>query len=330
MREQDSISMLNRSKVVGSLLRHSLLTLYAVEGIFDGDPLVILIADDGSTLSYITDLAFPDGAKVSRKRLINAWAGVKLAHNCADLVVVGANQFLSGYYLRNGFRIIPKWVKLFLPVCEDPYDRLYNFGRQSRKYFKWMLKKSQDAGFECDVITDPAWFPHFYNKMYRPYALQRFGEQAIVHKYGTVEKVFSRGAIAVAKKDDVPVVGVVMFGDGDTLSIPHAGVAGGDTDVVREGAAFALDYFIAQHAHKEGYSYIDFGHSRPFLSDGTLRYKMNWHMDVVPDDDATGVFAIATPGCTPQARKFLEENPHFYLTEDGCKQSNEKTEQDTC
>jgi glyoxylase-like metal-dependent hydrolase (beta-lactamase superfamily II) len=105
--------------------------------------------------------------------------------------------------------------------------------------------------------------------------------------------------------------------------LPHTGVAEDGLESVKDGAAFALDYYLAKYAHSQGCSYVDFGHSRPFLSDGTLKYKLNWHMEVLPDDDSMGVFAVATPGHTPQALNFLKANPHFHLIKGRCHLSDE-------
>lgn len=314
---------LNFGKQAASLARHSRLMLYSVEGERDGGPLHVLVADDGSTLDYISNLIFPEGSSISKKRSISALKGPELVESNADLVVVGANQLLMDRYARRGFYIVPKWMQLFLPVDEHPYTRLYNKGRQARKYFKWMIKKVESAGLYCEIVTDPEWLDEFYNKMYQPYALQRFGNFAVVHKYQKIRRAFQRGVGIVAKRDGEPVAGTIIYRAGDTMRIPHVGVGGGDLSIVREGAAFAMDYYAVRLAHLIGCKRVDFGHSHPFLSDGTLQYKLNWHMDVEEDDDGVAVFAIATPGRKESAMRFLEQNRFFHITPDGIVSSSE-------
>ncbi|MDO8684041.1 MAG: hypothetical protein Q7N50_11230 [Armatimonadota bacterium] len=313
-----SVSGANLIRRTASLAVHPTLTLHSLEGEYDGPPLRLLVADDGSTLSYIQNLAFPEGkASVSRQGTISAFKAPCLIESEADVVVVGANCLLFRRYKDRGFYLVPKWVRLFLPVQEEPYARLYAHGRQTRKYFKWMLKKVNDAGFQCEITNDVSWFDRFYFDMYLPYAFNRYGELAIVHSYQKVRKAFLKGSGVVAMKDGKPVAGSIIFREGNTMRIPHAGVVEGGLESVKEGAAFALDYYVAQMAHSSGCKAIDFGHSRPFLSDGALRYKLNWRMDVVDDADAVSFLAIAAPRRTEQAAKFLSANMFYHLNKSG-------------
>jgi hypothetical protein len=143
-----------------------------------------------------------------------------------------------------------------------------------------------------------------------------------------VKSVFSQGAGVVVKKEGKEMAGAVVSYNGRTMRIPHFGAPENGVDAFRDGSAFALDYFVAELAHSSGYDYVDFGHSRPFLSDGILRYKLNWHMEVRDDDDSVGVFAIATPGRTAAAEKFLAANRFFHLTPDGLRLYDEHPEED--
>jgi hypothetical protein len=161
------------AKRAGSLLKHRTLDLHSLVGTLDDEPLNVLVADDGSTVAYIKALIFDEEPKVSMKGKISALAAAGLCESSADLVIVGANCLSAGAYARRGFLLAPKWVRLFLPTSQEIYPRLYDFGRQTRKYFKWMLKKVKDEGFQCETINDPKWFDDFYYQMYRPYEIGR-------------------------------------------------------------------------------------------------------------------------------------------------------------
>lgn len=299
------------TKRAASLVKHSSLPVYYLEGQYQDQPLRLLVADDGYTLPYMQSMVFPDGATVSKKPAVSAFNAHHLAEADADMVVVGANYLLQGRYGANAFRIVPKWVRLFLPTRQEPYERLYEQGRQTRKYFKWMLKKVKDAGFVCEVINDREWLPRFYQDMYEPYAAHRYGEAAVFHDYVTVKKTLSHGGAIIVRKNEEEIAAVVFSLDDSEMRVPHFGAYIDKFDEVRDGANFALDFFTAELAHQKGCDHVDFGHSRPFLSDGVLRYKLNWHMDPVEDDDALSVFAIATPGQSERGLRFLEENPFF-------------------
>jgi len=311
--------VVNQAKRVGSLIRRCVLEVYSLQGTFSGGPLRMIVADDGSTLSYIEHLAFPDGAEVSRQGAISALAAPELADSDADLVVVGANLLLRRLYTRRGFRIVPKWIRLFLPTEEDPDSR---FARPDvagpvRKHFRQTLRRIEEGGFECEVTTDLKWFDRFYRDMYQPYTVQRHGELAIVHPYRKMKRTFLRGAGIIVHKDEEPVGGAVVFRSGSTLCLPHMGVLGGDVEMVKQGAGSAIDYFAMKLAHSAGCSYMNFGHTRAFLSNGVLRYKLNWQAEVREDDDAVADFAMAAPRLTEHARRFLTAHPAFHITDQG-------------
>lgn len=306
----------------GSLIRHFMLNVYSIEGGFDGREMRALVADDGTTLDYIAQLMFPSGASISRKGRISALDGPNLANREVDLVVAGANRLLTERYTLRGFRIIPKWVQLSLPVVEDPYARLSAFGRPTRSYFNRKIHKIKDAQFECEVVKEKSWFYRFYQEMYKPYVVQRFNDNAVVYEPDTLKKFFDKGFMIIAKKNGEPVAGEIVYREGDTLHTPFMGILNGDLELVKEGAMFALHYYLAEKSHEWGGVYVNFGLSRPFLSDGTLQYKLQWHMDVALFDDVANVFAVATPNSTPQAMRFLEENPHFLLDRQKCVRSD--------
>jgi hypothetical protein len=310
-----SATVATAAKRAGSLAKHRMLDIYLLSGQAGGEPLRVLIADDGSTLSYIKELAFDGESEVVSKGRIAATAAPRLCDSDVDIVVVGANYLIADSFARRGFHLVPKWVRLFLPTTEEPYARLYEFGRQTRKYFKWMLKKARDEQFECEFIYDPAWVDWFYSDIYQPYALHKFGEQAIIHNLGKVRGAFSQGWGAVVKRDGKAAAGAIVSTFGRTLRIGHYGAAGDGHEANRNGAAFALDYYIVEWAHANGYEYVDFGHSRAFLSDGVLRYKLNWHMEVRDDDDALAIMALAAPGGTAAAQRFLAANPFYELVD---------------
>jgi hypothetical protein len=301
------------AKRTASLIKHRMLDLYLLVGRVEGESLRVLVADDGTTLPYVKSLCFRCEPEVISAGRIAASAADGLHDSDADIVVVGANCLRAGSFSRQGFHLVPKWVRLFLPTTEEPYARLYEFGRQTRKYFKWMLKKARDEQFECEFVHDPAWVSWFYDEIYSPYAKLKFGDQAIIHSPSKLQRAFSQGWGAVVKKDGVPAAGAIISTSDRTLRIGHYGAAGDGYEANQNGAAFALDYHIVEWAHKNGYEYVDFGHSRPFLSDGVLRYKRNWHMEVRDDDDALSLMAVAAPGQTAAARKFLADNPFYEL-----------------
>lgn len=304
----------NRIKRMLSLIRHPLLSIYRLDGTFDDEKLSVIVADDGATLEYIQRLLFPHGASRKKIGAISALQAHTLINSTADIVIVGANLNLRDNFTNSGFHLIPKWLCLYLPVSEDPDERIESFDRATRKYFRRLVRKMDESGFSCEVTTDPEWLETFYRDMYTPYARNRHGENAIIHPKSKIQKAFDKGGGVIVKKNDEMVGGVIIYRKGPILYMPHVGILNGDVALARDGATSSLDYCVVHLSHFLKCKYMHFGHTRPFLSDGVLLYKLNWHMEVRQDDDGISAFAVATPGNTSIAQDVLRSHPYFYLS----------------
>ncbi len=301
------------AKRAASLVRHLSLQIYEIEGTFQDSTLKVLIADDGSTLDYITSVVFAGHTTIKRLERVPAVSAHSLDVSAADLTIVGANLLLDNRFESAGFVMVPKWIRLFLPIYGHPDLMLEHRDRATRKYFRRLMRTIEDVGYTSEVTMDPEWFPTFYNEMYRPYAMQRYGSLAVVHDYKEVRKRFMRGGGLIVKRKGEPVGAAILCPEGDTLWVPHMGVLSGNPLIAREGMTMAMDYFIVDLAHRLGYSGINFGHARPFVTDGVLRYKLTWHMNVCEDDDALSVFAMKPNPSSEAAKMFLSQNSFYHL-----------------
>jgi hypothetical protein len=300
-----------------SLVRRPMLRLYSMGGERNGEPLRALVADDSSTLPYLRSLIFPDGAKTVQRGWVPSVTAARLSDAEADLVVVAANQFLLPLYANRGFHFIPKWVRLCLRVWDHPDVMVAAMRGMDGKTLRHNLERAAENGFRCETSNDPALFEMFYRDMYVSYATARFGELATLDSYAKLKSNFERGTLLVALQHDRPVGGVILVREGDQLYTYRSGYLSDRDDYVRNGASVAQYYYSLEYAHRVGCTSVDFGHSRPFLSDGILRFKLKWGMTVRNVDDGIGVFALAAPGRTQQAVSFLSENRFYHLTREG-------------
>ncbi|MDO8684039.1 MAG: hypothetical protein Q7N50_11220 [Armatimonadota bacterium] len=305
-------ALINAKKVL-SIAKHARLGLYQVSGACDGHDLNMMVADDGSALDFISRVFFPDGAHISKKGYISAFTAPSLKDSGADLVVVGANCLLAERYAKQGYFIVPKWVRLFMSAKEHPDTIIGQMKKSTRGDLRRNHRKAIENGFRCEITHDPAWLDCFYDKMYKPYVLHRFGDTAIFRKRGGLKGAFLKGAgLALMKNGDL-VGGSVIVVEGKTLHKICMGILQGDESAVRDGASFAMYYYSIELAHSWGCEIINFGHSRPFLSDGALRFKLKWGMDVKDDDDGIGVFAIIAPGASQRGLEALAAHPFYHL-----------------
>lgn len=313
-----------QAKRLVSLIRHSILNLYILCGEFDGEQLSVLVADDGFTFDYVHDLVFERGADYKKIGKISAFSAPKLADYRADIVFIGANQLLVPEYVNKGFLIVPRWVRLYCPTTEHPDKRMESFSKSARRDIRRNLMEVVENGFSYETTNSPDWLDEFYQRMYKPYIYKKYGDKAIVHGYGEVKRAFTMGSGIVLKKQERPVGGAIVYTKDSVMSNPFVGILDGDEELARDGASRALYYYTMLLAHSSGCVGVDFGHCRPFLCDGSLQYKLKWRMHVLDDNDGIGVFAIATPGNSNVAQRFLTARRFFHLTDERVQLSDDK------
>lgn len=298
------------------LVRHLLLPVYVAEGSCRGIPLRMLIADDGSTLPYISRLAFPDGASVKNIGRINALSASNLAENSADVVVIGANQLLLEKYASRGFHLVPKWVCPLFSMPEGLDAAIENISYSARKDIRRNIRIALDKGFTYEVTSDPAWFEEFYHDVYMRYGVEKYGNLAQMDSYNRVKDSYNKGIGLIIILDGKPVIGTVVLREGTTLRARYMGVYPGQDNASTSGSPTAMYYFTMKLAHSLGCTSVNLGSTRPFLSDGVLKFKMKWEPRIIHDELSTAAFAIATPGLTEPAAAFLAANPFFEMTGD--------------
>lgn len=306
------------AKRAKSLVRRPTLPVYSVEGEYHGERLKLLVADDGGTLGYMRRLAFPRESNTRRIGSVSAFKAPQLLDRAdADLVIVGANHLLLPKYMQSDFVFAPRFVRLSLSIYDTPDVMVDKLHGSARDDLKRNIRRMMEKNYSYEATTDQQWFDLFYYRMYKPYAQSRHGELARVHKYKTIKKDFLHGAGISIQRDGSPVAGAIAYVDGETMFNPSKGILDGDQTLCREGASVALYYYCLHLAHARGCKTADFGYSPPFISDGALSYKLKWGMDILNRDDSNGVYAIAAPGRTEQAMKFLRANRFYCLTSRG-------------
>jgi hypothetical protein len=310
-------SLLTRWRRLKSLIRRPFLGVYRLEGDFAGEPLSILVADDGSTLGYIRALAFPAGCSQSRKGLVSVFRAMELGRSNADLVVVGGSQLLIDRYKRAGFSFAPKAVRVELSIYDEPDVMVERLPRPARKDLRRSIRRMQEQSFSYEVTNDEQWFDMFYHEMYKPYAENKFGDLARIESYGMLKRDFMRGmGVSISRNGD-PVAGGISWVEDTTMVNYWRGILHGDQVVAHEGASLALYYYRIHLAFAMGCKVADFGYSAPFVSDGVLSYKLKWGMKVETSNNSRRVYAIAAPARTEQALRFLRANPFYSLTDKG-------------
>jgi len=143
----------------------------------------------------------------------------------------------------------------------------------------WVLPRhvEREAGrlarrhrYTLDFATDEDSLHRFYEELYRPYVLARFGSGAIV----VAEKDFVAGArgctLALLRQENRSAAGVLLERSGAILRFRWFGASRSPPP---EGASDVLDVACIRRAHADGVRTVMLGYSRPSLVDGVVRYK---------------------------------------------------------
>lgn len=306
-----------------SLVRRQFLPAYQVYGSYDEMPLRALIVDDGSSLEYLLSVISPSGSEVKPVGLVPALAAHRLVNANQDIVAVAANRFLLPLYSRTRFHLAPKWMRLCLSPVDHPDALISRLTGDAGNSVRKNVRKMKERGFSSEVTTDPAWMDRFYHRMFVPYALQRFGKLSDIESYERLKGVFEYGFGMIVRLDGREVGGALLFPRGSSLWFHRMGIVDGDQSLNREGFSTALYYDMIALAHEQGFESMDFGHCRPFASDGVLRYKLKWGMSIVNEDDSVAEFALAAPGPTDVGRRFFAESPFYEFAREGITLCNE-------
>ncbi len=309
-----------------SLLRHLFLDVYQLEGEFNGEKLRIIVADHGPILGLVRHVAMPGANIITRMGKISALSAHKLINNNADLVFAGVNRLLLKKYYYAGFDLVPRLVRVYMDVTGHPDEMISNLKTSTRKDILRSLRIAGEQNITCDLTHSPKWLDYFYNHIYRPYTINRHNEYARVQPYSRVKKAFNSGIGISLMKDGELIGGAVAVTQGPVFRNYYLGLLGNQDKTVRAGAFSTLYYYTMGLAHSWGYSKIDFGRTDPFITSGALSYKLRWGMRVVSEDPGNKICAIAAPGMTEKAVKYLNVCRYYQITPDGLALSKKRME----
>lgn len=244
------------------------------EFVFD----VYMLSDSTKRIPYITstgvDPYFAErvcGKEVTITKIkrIYVWELKKFVDG-QDAVLVDMHKFFAYLFNFDGGFLVPPFVRQVLDV--DIKDAIKINSKNLKKVYK----------FSYDVHDDPNMLKYFYEKMHVPYIKKRYGDSAYIEDFDTIEKMFKNGELLFIKLNDEYVSAQLTEIDGDKCFLRKNGVL--DESFIEEGALVATYYFAIHRAKDINLKFVDFGQSRPFLSDGVLRHKSLWGTRICEDD----------------------------------------------
>lgn len=276
---------------------------------------MLLAGANGAAAAYLAHRFFV--AEPAREALaaVPIWRlRAELARRRAsvDLVVARLDRISATLALDASYVAVPEWVGARAPVPADA--RQFCRGRKS---LSSNMARGRRAGLQPEVSHEMRDFHDFYDRMYVPFVRRLHGTEAMVSNRPRLRRCFRQGGVLWAVRDGERVAGVLYRTRGRTLDMVVVGTAGGDLGPWRDGAGFALELFLIEHAHALGCTVVDLGGSRPSPNDGLLAYKARWNARVVTNRTAFYDLCLAWDRLTPPLLAFLTRTPLIFRQSDG-------------
>ncbi len=262
---------------------------------------VYVLSDKTKKITYITssdiDYYFVEricskNVAITKTKRIYVWELKKFADR-QDAVLIDMHK--SFVRLFNSGFLVPPFVRQVLDIDGDKVIKINS--KNLRRVYK----------YDSEISNDLDSLKFFYDNMYVPYIKRRYGDSAHVETFDNIEKILKNGELILIKLNEEYASAQLCEIDGDTYFLRKNGVL--DESFVEEGALTATYYFGILRAKERDAKFVDFGLSRPFLSDGSLRHKSLWGTRICNDKYAKRVIYL----------KNIFEQPFVYIEDEKLK-----------
>jgi hypothetical protein len=153
------------------------------------------------------------------------------ARDCSIIVAEVHEKHLKWMGPKGGL-VIPTWIPGYAQLSRGP---------EVMKHYsiKNVLRKIRQQNLEYEATLDPKAFEFFYERMYLPYARNRYGEGAFIGSREELKGSFDNGELILVKKQNEYIAGQIVVYQGDEATMPTLGVLDGRWEFVAEGALAA-------------------------------------------------------------------------------------------
>jgi hypothetical protein len=131
-------------------------------------------------------------------------------------------------------------------------------------------------GVTCRTSTKLDDLFYFYDLMFRPLMIRKFGEAARIESLEEMKAAFLNGFLLLLEKNSEVVAGALLVPEGKKLVYRRIGVLHGDESLVSEGLQSLIYYYQLRYANEHGFESLDALISAPFVSDGVYKHKAQW------------------------------------------------------
>ena len=240
----------------------------------DGRLGTLLTAGAGNRVDYLASRFFGgeyERETLDRASLWNLTRTLERLQTSADMTIACLDRLSARLFSGSDYLTVPEWVDSSLALPEHIND----LARGNYK-LKRELQRVLRINPTYEMSQAEADFEKFYYNMHVPFMRRRYGEQSVVHDFYQMRRVFHQGGLLLLKRNGQTVAGNLFQRRSQQLRSVAFGTVNGEWDPVESGAFAALYFSLVKHAKETGCKFVNFGASRPSISDGVLKYKRKW------------------------------------------------------
>ncbi len=279
------------------------------------EPLRVLTDLTGEARHYWTSLLF---ASPPRQVTLGAFRGARgrsrtfAAHPGLPLLL-RQDRFTRRLARELGAFTVPTWAQSDLDV-DRPLEEIIVGARSGRKSRKTDVRRVRAQGIDASLSRLPADVVALVRDWNEPFVRARHGASALLVSPAWQRQAPRFSEVLWVHRRGERLGGVLLEPQGDRLRMVLLGVR--DDHALRDGAVAALYYHAIREATRRGFRTLDFGGSRPVLSDGVLAYKRKWGATLHASSKWDYVALRLAPD-SPFTRAFLTAHPLVVETDDG-------------
>lgn len=230
-----------------------------------------------------------------------------------DIVISEISPIVMSRFQNWDGYIIPEWVRMKIninrPISEICRASVSDFADVKRMIRKYNLS--------YELLTGEDSFAYFNDKFYMPYITKRHGEEAWIEDLKAIWDSAVSPLLLVVSEDGVRVGASMLLQKEESLLLSRLGLLDGNDEYRRHGVIGAIYYFSLLEGQKMGCQYLDVGGTRPFVTDGLTRYKMNLGAQFVSFNSSTSEYLwLVINEHSEVAENFMISNPVMHVNKD--------------
>lgn len=280
-----------------------------------GAPLRLLTDLGGEAAEYWSSAIFaapPSRVALGAPRGFGGLARTLAAHRELPLLL-RQERTTRRLARRLGAFTLPTWVQSELDL-RPSFEEIVVGARSGRKSRKTDVRRVCAQGIEAELSRRPEDVLALVREWNSPFVRARHGASALLVSPSWERQAPRYCEVLWVHRRGERLGGVLLEPQGERLRMVLLGVR--DDEVLREGAVAAIYVHSIREAQRRGFATLDFGGSRPVLSDGVLAYKRKWGACLRPSSrwDYT---ALHLPREAAFTRAFLAAHPLIVETGSG-------------